>query len=478
MKNNLLLLLFLFSCSSFAQVSQGTAAIVKPLEKYKYFYILDEKIKEIEEKLDKEASSDELVFLAEKGKNPYIKVTAVKVLTKRSDKRLPAIFKNSFLSKEEITYRTECLSDSYPMSGIFFDTISSVAGSSEEEEKRREEMAITVLNTQPLNKPLLEYTSAALPVNPEIYKKLRILVLETKSPMLLMTLARHKNTDDVELIKSFGSEAYPAIEEFPHPGFLPFIKEHLSDSSGFSFMFALSNFCSDEAKEIVIKAIELDKIRNKEIDCGNGCLSTIYQQIARKKCKLYYPVLANLWLTDKIISFDVLDDYVKNHTREETEKFLLNGFLKPGEAEIIAGNMYDIGSLTHDISDNENMTYDNTLRLVRLLEKIKNISQDVYEKAVRNTLRNVDDLEVDDFISQLKNNTLVLQNKDVLLDRLKNNESAYGTLKIMDGVKMLDNQKLFQEGAVIVVSRKAEFTKFPVWEKEYSYFIQENNIKE
>lgn len=85
---------------------------------------------------------------------------------------------------------------------------------------------------------------------------------------------------------------------------------------------------------------------------------------------------------------------------------------------------------------------------------------------------------MDDFISKLKDNTLILQNKDVLLDRLKNNESAYGILIIMNGVKMLNDKNLFDEGAAIVVNRKTELGKFPVWEKEYKNFIRENNIKE
>ena len=476
MKNNVFLLLTLFSFTAFAQVSRKTASVIKPLEKYTSFYALDEKIKGIEENLYKEASSDELVFLAEKGKNPYIKITAVKVLAKKADKRLLDIFKNSFKSKEEITYRTECLSDSYPLSGIFFDTIPSAAGSEEEVQKRREEMALMVLDAQPLNKKLIEYTSNALPVNPEVYKKLRSLVLKTKSPELLVTLAKYRNPDDIELIKSFGAEAYPAIEEFPDPEFLPFMKAHISDSSRFPFMFALSNFCSEEAKEIVVKAIELDKIRNKELDCGNECLSTFYQQIDMKKCKLYYPLLADLWLTDKIISFDVLDEYVKNHTREETETFLLNGWMKPGEAEIVAVNMYDMSHIREYTS--EDLSFDSTLRLVRLLEKTKDISRKVYEEAVKNSIQNLDDLAVDDFISKLKDNTLILQNKDILLSRLKNNKNAYGTLIIMRGVKMLNDKKLFDEGAAIIVSRKTEFEESPVWEKEYKNFIRENNIKE
>ncbi|WP_153398690.1 hypothetical protein [Chryseobacterium vaccae] len=66
----------------------------------------------------------------------------------------------------------------------------------------------------------------------------------------------------------------------------------------------------------------------------------------------------------------------------------------------------------------------------------------------------MDDLSVDDFISKLKDNTLILQNKDVLLDRLKNNESAYGILIIMNGVKMLNDKNLFDEGGCYCCQQK------------------------
>ncbi|KXH79683.1 hypothetical protein [Chryseobacterium kwangjuense] len=482
MKRPIILLLFPIFFSAHSQVSDKTASIIKSLEKFDSFYALDnEKVKDVETRLYKDASSNELIILAGKGKNEYIKATAIKVLAQKADQRLLDIFKDFFYSKEKIVYSTSCLSHEQLISAYIFETVSSEdknenSFSEKDRTHLEKEMVSLVLNAKPVNKELLETLSYALPENQDTYTKIREQVIDTRSPELLVTLAKYKNPNDIELIKSFGAEAYPAIEEFPDPKFLPFMKEHFKDSSSFPFMFALSGFCSEEANEIIPGVIEYNKSINKERDCDNGCLSFLYQQIEMKKCTLNYPLLADLWLTDKIISFNVLDDYEKNHTQAETEKFLLDGFLKPGEAEIIAVNAYDMDHVMDYVSGD--MTFDATLRLVTLLQKTKKISQNAYEKAVRNSLQNIDDLDVDGFISKLNDNALVLQNKDVLLDRIKNNESAYGILIIMDGVKALNDKKLFSDGAAIVVQRKEEFKEFSIWETKYRNFIKENHIKE
>ncbi|MBB6369103.1 hypothetical protein [Chryseobacterium shigense] len=478
MKRPASLLLFLFFFYVSSQVSNRTAAIVKPIGKYSSFSDSNENIKQIEDKLFKEASPEELMSLVEDGKTVYVKAIAVNVLARKGEGiKILELFKRNLHSEEKLVHRTTCLSSEYPLSIHIFESVS-ISGSFSEEEKENLEgkMVSLALNAKPINRELLEALSYGMPINADNYSKIRALVIETKSPMLLTALANYKNPNDIELIKSFGKEAYPAIENFPDPKFLPFMKEHIKDSSEYPFMFALAKFCSEEAKEIVIKAIEYNKELNKGRDCGNECLSFLYQQIDKEKCNLYAPVLADLWITDKIISFDILDSYEKTHTQSETEKFLLNGFSKSGEAEIIAANAYDVDQVMDYVSGD--MTFDGNLRLAKLLEKTKKISQEAYKKGVRNSLQYIDDLDFDRFISKLKDNASVLQNKDILLDRLKNNETAYGTLIIMDGIKMLNDKKLFNEGAAIVISRKKEFEKSQVWEKSYRNFIKENNIKE
>lgn len=436
-------------------------------------------MKKVEKLLLKKASTEELVFLAEKGENVYIKATAIDVLAKKKEgDKILEIFKKNLHSKEKLTYRTDCLVDDYLLSVHIFESVSVGSNFSEKEKENLErKMEYLALNAYPINMELLEALAYGLPMNNDIYTKIRKIVVDTKSPELLATLAKYKNPNDIELIKSFGLSAYSAIEKFPDPKFLPFIKENIKDSLDFHVMFALSKFCSEEAKEIVIKAIALDKKQSEKNDCGNGCLSTIYQHIYMERCKLYYPLLADLWLTDKIISFDILDDYEKKHTQKETAKFLLDGFLLPGEAEVIAVNRFDMDDHVMDNASSD-MTFDSGLRLVKLLERTKKISREAYEKGLRNSLPYMDPLRFPSFISQLKDHASVLQNKDFLLNQLKNNENPYELLFLMKGIKMLKDKNLFNEGAVIVVSRKAEFKKFPVWEEKYRSFIKENNIKE
>ncbi|KMQ60257.1 hypothetical protein ACM46_18790 [Chryseobacterium angstadtii] len=479
MKRPISLLLFLFFFCACSQISKRTATIIKPLEKTRLAYSSDdEEIKKIEKSLFEEATPEELVFLAEKGKNVYIKVAAIDVLAnKKESGKILYIFKKNLHSKEKLTYRTGCMVGEHLLPAYIFEAVSvGDVFSEKEKDDLHSEMVSAALNSSPVNEDLLEALTYDLPTNNDTYSKIRKIVIDTKSPILLVNLAKYKNPDDIDLIKSFGNQSYRAIEEFPDPKFLPFMKEHITDSSDFPYMFALAEFCSEEAKEIVIKAIENNKKINEGRDCGGNCLSFLYQQISMKKCPLYNAALADLWITDKIISFHILEEYEKTHTQKETAKFLLDGFMKPGEAEIIAVNAYDMDHVADYVSGE--MTFDSTLRLVTLLEKTKRISQEVYEKAVKNSLQNMDDLDFDNFISQMKDHHVILQNKDLILDRIKNNESAYGILIIMKGVKMLNDEKLFNEGASLVVQRKAEFKESPVWEKSYKSFIKDHNIKE
>ncbi|MBL1223078.1 hypothetical protein JET18_19700 [Chryseobacterium sp. L7] len=478
MKRPISLLLLLFFFYSYSQVSKRTAAIIKPLEKTRLFYSNDDKeIKKVEELLFNDARLAELVYLAEKGKNVHIKAVAIDVLAhKKEGEKMLDVFKKNLHSKEKLHYRGGCTVSEHLLSAYVFEGVSAGDNFSEKgKENLHREMVSIALNAQPINAELLEALIYDLPTDNDLYGKIRKLVIDTKSPILLVNLAKYKNPNDIDLIKSFGKQAYPAIEEFPDPAFLPMMKEHITDSSHFAFMFALSKFCGEEAKEIVIKAIEYNKKTNKGKDCGGDCLAFLYQQISMRKCTLYDAALADLWVTDKIISFDILDAYEKTHTKKETAKFLLDGFLKPGQAEIIAVNAYDMDHVEDYVSGE--MTFDDNLRLAALLEKTKKISRETYEKGVRNSLQYLDDLDLNRFISKLKDNDAVLQHKDVLLDRVRNNENAYGALTIMDGLKMLKDEKLFSEGAVIIVSRKAEFEKFPVWKERYRNFIKENNIK-
>ena len=67
-----LVLIMLFSNNIFGQISKKVAEIIKPLESYEYIHTLDDDIHKIETEVQKMATSDELIFLAIHGKNPYV----------------------------------------------------------------------------------------------------------------------------------------------------------------------------------------------------------------------------------------------------------------------------------------------------------------------------------------------------------------------------------------------------------------------
>lgn len=475
-KNIFLFFLIIFSFSK-SQVSEKTLEIIKPLEKYKSFYALNGEPKEIENTLEKFSSADELLYLANNGENSYIKAVAINVLTKKNDNRLIEIFKNNLQSQEQIIFSTECLSDGMLLPSYIFDTITSNPNLSEKEKESLTESLIKIaIDSQPVNTKLLEQVRYSIPTSAENYLKLRKQVIESRSSELLIALAKYKNPNDIELIKSFGENSFLAIEAFPDDRFLPFLNENIQNSKKFPFMFALSGYCNEEAKKIVDKVIAFEKNENKKIDYGNNCLTILYQQVYINKCSIFRPSLENLWLTDKVISFEILDNYEKDHSKEETLAFIMKGFLKDGEPAIIASNMYDTENMVENITSD--LTYDDNLRLIKLLKKIKSLSNNSYNDAIRNTLKFIDDLNTDTFISKLNDNSIILQNKDVLLEKLRTNENAYGLISIMDGIKILQDKKLYDEGAKIVVQRKNEFLKSSIWEKSYKEFIRDNKIKE
>ena len=121
-------------------------------------------------------------------------------------------------------------------------------------------------------------------------------MLDKKSVWTVCTMT--KNTEDIELIKSFGIDALPAIEEFPNEKFREILESNIKFDD-FQYMFALAKSCTPETVKSVEKAIQLKIEDLKNNDCGNNCLSTIYNQIEMNKCELFYPALEKLCLQIK-----------------------------------------------------------------------------------------------------------------------------------------------------------------------------------
>lgn len=265
----------------------------------------------------------------------------------------------------------------------------------------------------------------------------------------------------------------PAIEEFPNEQFREILENNIKFDD-FQYMFALAKSCTPETIKTVEKAIQLKIEDLKNNDCGNHCLSTIYNQIEMNKCELFYPTLEKLWLTNKIISYNILDNYKKRHSKIETKKFIFNGLMLKGKAEIIHKNIYDDSDFVENMESG--LTWNNEAKLIHILNELKKLSNEEYLKALESNIIEIEDLGLPNFVEELNDNKSLLIVKNSFIEKLKINKNAYGLLSIMEAIKLIKDKETFNNGFEVLKTRKEEFKKFPIWEKELKDFLKENNL--
>lgn len=468
MSNKLWIISLVFCpCIFFGQVSKKVLKILKPLESYEYFYALDEDIHKIETKVQKMATSEELVFLATNGKNPYVKAVAIKVLMNLEDKSLLKVFEQSLLSRDSIIQKTGSFTDKTPISAYFFECIprNYEQGGEEINPKIRSDLANKIFENNPIDVNLIKYLYNQIPPDPRYYLKIRALAIETQDDQVLFTLANYENKADIDLIKSFGDKAFKAIGRFPDERFLPYLDEKLDDSNYQAISNILTNFCHEKAAVIFEKTLNMMKNDSRLNEHKKNCyLPNFYDSANRSNCSKYQSMLENLWLTHKILSFEILEQYQTSHTNEETADFILTGLPGINELKLLWKDKSIING--NDIK-----------LIVKLLGIQKNLSLEKYIPTLSKVIHNTDGLEMDKFVFELNDNSNLLKCKADFIQKMKTNESAYGLLIIINGVKKLGDRQLFEDFFEIIKSRRAEFLKSEVWEQSLRDFIKENNLK-
>lgn len=459
-----LVLIMLFSNNIFGQISKKVAEIIEPLESYEYIHTLDEDIHKIETEVQKMATADELIFLAIHGKNPYVKAVAIKVLMNLEDKSLLKVFEQSLLSKDTIIQTTGCLTDKTPIAAYFFECIprNYEQGGEDINIKIRSDLANNMFENNPIDVNLVKYLYNQIPPDPRYYQKIRALVIETQDDQVLFALAKYENNADIELIKSFGDQSFWAIARFPHESFLPFLAEKLNDKNYDDITYATLSYCNQNAADILYRVLNL--MTQPENNNNHFDLIDFYDSVNRSECSMYHPMLENIWLSHKILSFEILEHYQITHTNEETADYILTGFQLNKDLKLFSKEFH----LT---------TYEDVKMMVKLLKILKNLSTEKYMLAISKVIKDTDDLEMDVFVYELRDNPSLLKCKADFIQKMKMNESAYGLLIILNGVKKLGDQQLFNDCFEIIKSRRAEFLKSEVWEESLQGFIKENNLK-
>ncbi len=470
----LIILLFnIVNCNS--QISTELENFIKPFDSYETFNAMGRKNDSISKLLNKNATENELVFLSLNGKNAFTKGISIETLINRKSKKVFDIYDKLIDSKDTVLYATECLSSSASFPNFIFQSLIFNRNYSKNEIISNKEILVRkILNKNPLNIKLLESVHYWIPQSEEFYNIIRKIVIENKSSALLVTIAKYQKESDIELIKSFGIDALPAIEEFANEQFKEILENNIKFDD-FQYMFALAKSCTPETVKIVEKVIRLKIEDMKNSDCGNICLSTIYNQIEMNNCELFYPALEKLWLTNKIISYNIFEYYKKNHSRTEVENFLFTGLMLDGEAKIIHKNIYDDTDILNDIEGG--LEWNEGAKLVHILKELKKYSNDKYLKALKKNILEISDIGLPSFVEELKDIRSLKLVKDSFIEKMKYNENAYGLFSIMQAIKLLKDRETFTQGFEVIKSRKAEFKNVAIWEEDLQSFLKANNLK-
>lgn len=454
---------------SFGQVSKELTKTLKPVEKYQYFFYLNESLEKIEDKVQKIAKSDELEFLALKGKTVYVKAVAIKALINRDDVKIIDVFKKTLVAKDSMYYESETSSRS--LISFYFECLSyySEVLKKERQDEIKSELTTILLENPFDNLKYLNEISFEIPTNISYYKKIKDLVTLTRSESLLFALAKYQNKEDIELIKSFKENAFDAIRKFPDESFFYLFEEYLNSYDDMFYQFALSEYCNEESGNLISKIIDfkLENLKNGSCD-ERFCLKSLYGFVSDSSCEFHLPKLDKLWLSHKILSFEVLENFQKYHSKEETANFILSGLNVSGNTELLNDQNKE---------SERDLTFSPEKKFVKLLNVLKPLSLEKYQLALSKIIFEIDDLEMHSFIVELNDKSSLINQRENLIKKMELNDTAYGLLVMMDGIKELDDKKLFEVCFEVIKKRRDEFKKFEVWETSLQEFLKDNMLK-
>lgn len=457
----------------YAQVSEKLEKILIDNEKYLGYNALHPKMIELEETIDKEATTEELYFLSCQG-NINRRLFAIKALVRRGDPKTINVFEQSLISGERVVQESPSFGRDASLSSFIYEQVYQYIWFDlplrEFYLQSIEEMFDLILKHRSNDIELLEELANCIPVKEKYYKAIREHVVNNKSDKLLVHIAKYKKEQDLSLIKSFGKNAFGAVEEFPHEDLLEILEMHIEENEKYPYMFALSKFCSQRAYDVVKEVIKYN-VAKLDKECGNLCLDAIYNQVEKEKCTLYYPLLEELWVTHKIISVGILNNYKFTHSKEQSAGFLLKGFLLDEEPLIIQNNIYDLEALL----DSDMSTKEDNIAFV--LSELKNLSPNKYVDALRHNIKYVWIGELERFLIHLHDPEALNYIKDILLERLNFPQDIYDLLYITDAAKTLKDDELYQYGLKVIRRNRNKFKEQDYLEEEYQEFILKHNLK-
>ena len=253
------------------------------------------------EELEQNATKDELTELTNHP-NGVVRSYAFWALTHRKNIDLLSIVKNHLNDTELVETQFGCIGGREMVGDFFIQVMTPQYIDLNSEKMNSKELAEldSLLIYQP-NKLSARY-SAINRAEPtaNLYPKIRELVTEENNQSALVTLAKYKKEQDIEIIKNNRSEndkiesgyyhTYVAISEFPRPEFIPLLETNLNktlDNTHFSTEWrelyraiaSYKNKKSIELLKIPFSKVEHQNIKKYHIDFVYGAIQEFQDPI-------------------------------------------------------------------------------------------------------------------------------------------------------------------------------------------------------
>jgi len=263
-----------------------------------------------------------------------------------------------------------------------------------------------------------------------LYPKIRELFIDNDDQDALVTLAKYRKPEDVQLILNHKEDndeyfyVYKAIQEFPHEDFLPLLERnlikildetHQSVALWRQLYKAIAIYKNQKAVELLtipFTQVKYENMREYHIDC-------IYNAIQENISEIYDPLLWKLWIEENRMTPNVYQYLLKKDSIK---------VLELTENVINSDKIY---SATIGLDSDD---FDSTEKLASMmLDLVIKNNYDFGIKIIRENIKsaNVHQISIfTDKVIELKDKSFI----DLLFERLENEDNPYVYLKIAEAL--------------------------------------------
>ncbi len=300
-----------------------------------------------------------------------------------------------------------------------------------------------------------------------LYPKIRELVIQNNDQSALVTLAKYRKPEDIQLILNNKDEenfyTYKAIQEFPHDDFLPLLEKNLYEilkethqSSALWQQLYKAIAIYKNPKAIELLTIPFSQVRHKNMKEYH--MNNIYNAIRENKSDIYDHLFWRLWIEENRITPDIYQYLLEKDSIK---------VLKLTKESIINSDKVYSASI--------GLGFDSTDDLVSIMLDL--ILRNDYElglRVIRNNIKNANVNQISIFtakVVELKDKSFV----NPLFKRLEKEENAHTYIEIVNALLSYYDNTINKR---ILETRKINDNLNKGWGSEsLNKLLIENNIE-